>query len=140
MPFMRIALSADLPRDSQRAIADGAHRALVEALGIPERDRFQVIEAVPPHSLIADGSYLGVERRNVVFVQVWLVARSTAMKAALFAAMARHLADAGVRREDVFVMLTETGRADWSLGGGAQQLLDEELLRQHGWKPPATAQ
>lgn len=133
---MRISLSAELPADSRRAIADGAHRALVEALGVPEKDRFQIVEAYPAGSLVADGSYLGVARRNVVFVQVWLVARSTQMKAALFAAMAKHLAAAGVRREDVFVVLTENGRADWSLGNGEQQLLDEDLLRRHGWTPP----
>jgi hypothetical protein len=58
------------------------------------------------------------------------------MKAALFAEIANQLAAAGVRSEDVFVTLTVNGRDDWSVGNGEQQLLDEELLRQHGWIPP----
>jgi phenylpyruvate tautomerase PptA (4-oxalocrotonate tautomerase family) len=138
MPLMRISLRADTPADTQRAIADGVHRALVEAIGIPERDRFQIIDRLPADGLIADPQFLGGPRENVVYVQIALVrGRSTDKKAALFAAIADRLAQAGVRREDVFVLLTENGRDDWSLGDGKQQLLDEPLLRRHGWIPPA---
>jgi hypothetical protein len=42
-----------------------------------------------------------------------------------------------VRREDVFTVLYETGREDWSLGNGEAQMLDEALLRRHGWTPPS---
>jgi len=137
MPVMRISLRADTPADTQRAIADGVHRAMVEAIGIPENDRFQIIERLPAEALIADPDYLGVRRQNVVFVNITLVPRSSEMKAALFAGIAKQLAKAGVRGEDVFVTLTENGRDDWSGGNGQRQLLDEKLLRQHGWIPPA---
>ena len=127
MPVMRISLRADTPADTQRAIADGVHRAMVEAIGIPENDRFQIIERLPAEALIADPDYLGVRRQNVVFVNITLVPRSSEMKAALFAGIAKQLAKAGVRG----------GRDDWSVGNGQRQLLDEKLLRQHGWIPPA---
>lgn len=137
MPLMRISLRADTPADTQRAIADGAHRAMVDAIGIPESDRFQIIEQLPAEALIADPEYLGVSRRNVVFVQITLAhGRSSEKKAALFAGIAKRLAEAGVRGEDVFVTLTENGRDDWSVGNGQQQLLDESLLRRYGWTPP----
>jgi phenylpyruvate tautomerase PptA (4-oxalocrotonate tautomerase family) len=136
MPFVRISLRADTPADTQRAIADGVHRALVDAIGIPEADRFQVIERLPADALIADPGYLGVHRENVVFVNITLVPRSVEKKAALFAAIAKQLGEVGVRGEDVFVCLTENSREDWSVGNGQQQLLDEQLMRRHGWKPP----
>jgi len=41
-----------------------------------------------------------------------------------------------VRREDLLVTLTENGRQDWSLGLGEAQLLDEHLMRRHGWALP----
>jgi len=135
MPLTRISLRADTPADTQRAIADGVHRAMVEAIGIPEHDRFQVIERLAPDALIADPEYLGVRRQNVVFVNITLVPRSPEMKAALFAGIAKELTKAGVRAEDVFVTLTENGRDDWSVGNGERQLLDERLLREHGWNP-----
>jgi phenylpyruvate tautomerase PptA (4-oxalocrotonate tautomerase family) len=137
MPLTRISLRDDTPADTQRAIADGVYRALIEALGLPQSDRFQIIDRLPAASLIADPHYIGVERRNVVFVEITLVPRGAEMKAALFAAIANHLAAAGVRREDVFITLHENSRSDWSLGNGEQQLLDEALLRRHGWTPPA---
>ncbi|HKA41538.1 MAG TPA: tautomerase family protein [Burkholderiales bacterium] len=137
MPLMRISLRADTPAQTQRAIADGVHRALVDAIGTPEADRFQIIEQFPAEALIADPTYLGVSRQNVVFVNIALArGRSSQKKAALFAGIAKHLAKAGVRGEDVFVTLTENGRDDWSVGNGQQQLLDDELLHRHGWIPP----
>jgi phenylpyruvate tautomerase PptA (4-oxalocrotonate tautomerase family) len=138
MPLVRITLRDDTPSDTRRAIADGVHRAMVAAIGIPDGDRFQVLDARPADSIIADPGYLGVDRQNVVFVQITLVrGRSAEKKQALYRAVADELATAGVRAADVVVVLTETGREDWSLGDGAAQLLDEELLRRHGWTPPS---
>ncbi|MBA4216272.1 MAG: tautomerase family protein [Proteobacteria bacterium] len=62
--------------------------------------------------------------------------RPAQTKAAFFAALAAELASAGVRREDLLVTLTENGRQDWSLGLGEAQLLDEHLMRRHGWALP----
>src|ERR1051325_1186012 len=122
VPVMRISLRADTPADTQRAIADGVHRAMVDALGLPEADRFQIIERLPAEALIADPGYLGVGLRNVGVVNITLVPRRPREEA------------------DVFVTLTVNGRDDWSVGNGEQQLLDDELLRRHGWIPPSTGQ
>lgn len=139
MPLVRISLRADTPAETQRAIGDGVHRAMVDAIGIPPGDRFQIIDQLPAEALVADPEYLGVSRENVVFVQITLVrGRSQEKKAALFAGIAKNLAEAGVRAEDVAVVLTENGREDWSVGNGQQQLLDADLLRRHGWTPPGT--
>ena len=90
MPVMRISLRADTPADTQRAIADGVHRAMVDALGLPEADRFQIIERLPAEALIADPGYLGVSRRNVVFV-------SQALEGD-FATELENMAEEGLRR------------------------------------------
>src|ERR1041384_7788658 len=140
VPVMRISLRADTPADTQRAIADGVHRAMVDALGLPEADRFQIIERLPAEALIADPGYLGVTRRNVVFVNITLVPRSPQKKAALFAEIAKRLAAAGGRREDLFAPLPVTGRAEGAAGNGEQQLLAEPLLRGHAWTPPSPGQ
>jgi Tautomerase enzyme len=71
----------------------------------------------------------------VVLVNITLVPRCSEMKAALFAGIAKELTKAGMRVEDVFVTLSENGRDDWSVGNGQRQLLDEKLLREHGWNP-----
>jgi phenylpyruvate tautomerase PptA (4-oxalocrotonate tautomerase family) len=137
MPLVRITVSDDMPAATQRAVADGVHAAMVAAIGIPAGDRFQVVDQRPAASIIADPDYLGVTRQNPVFVEITLVAGRTAeLKQALYRGIAAELAEHGVRPSDVLIVLHETNRTDWSLGHGAARLLDEELLRKHGWRPP----
>ncbi|HEX7658039.1 MAG TPA: tautomerase family protein [Pseudonocardiaceae bacterium] len=139
MPLVRITTRAGTPLADQRVIADGVQDALVSAIGVPAHDRFQILDERPAESLIFDAEYLGVDRRDVVSVEIKLVrGRSADQKKALYQAIADNLEKAGVRREDVFVVLTETGREDWSFGNGEAQLLDVELLKRHGWTPPAS--
>jgi phenylpyruvate tautomerase PptA (4-oxalocrotonate tautomerase family) len=138
MPLVRITLRDDTPTATQQAIADGVHNAMVATIGIPAGDRLQIINQRPAGAIIADPDYLGVHRQNVVFVEITLVrGRSTEKKQALYRAIADELVNAGVRTEDVAVVLTENGRDDWSIGNGEAQLLDTELLKRHGWTPPS---
>ncbi|HWE89196.1 MAG TPA: tautomerase family protein [Pseudonocardiaceae bacterium] len=138
MPLVRISLRAGTSPADQRAIADGVHEAMVSAIGIPAKDRFQIIDERPAESMIFDPSYLGVHRQSVVCVQITLArGRPAELKQSLYRAVADNLEKTGVRREDVFTVLYETGREDWSVGNGEAQLLDEELLKRHGWTPPA---
>ncbi|MCX4744086.1 tautomerase family protein [Kitasatospora sp. NBC_01287] len=128
MPIVRITLSADRPAETRRPIADAVHRALVEVVGIPAGDRFQTIEVLPRDAMIFDPEYLDVARQDVVAIQITLRGgRTPEVKRRLYAHIAEGAAAVGVRPEDVFVVLTENGSADWSVGNGKAQLLDLEL-------------
>ena len=120
MPLVRITLAQGRPFEFRRAVADGVHRALVEAANVPPDDRFQVIEEVPETSLIWDPRYLAIERRSPVFVQIVLNhGRTVEVKKALYARIADELATSpGLRREDVLVNLIEVERENWSFGNG----------------------
>ncbi|MEY9929794.1 reactive intermediate/imine deaminase [Catenulispora sp. GP43] len=125
MPIVRI----DAPKSPAGFVeqaGEAVHRALVEALGIPEADRFQVLIEHEPGHLSADRSFLGVDRsENVVLVEVTLVAgRSVQLKKTLYAAIADQLAEVGVRREDVLVCLNEVRAEDFSFGEGKAQYAD----------------
>jgi phenylpyruvate tautomerase PptA (4-oxalocrotonate tautomerase family) len=124
MPLVRIDVLPGRTPEQLRAIADGVHRALIEAIGIPEADRFQVISQNTRDSLLFDPGYLGIRRtEEVVFVQITMSSgRTLEQKKALFAAIARNLAtDPGVRPEDVFVNLVEVAKENWSFGNGIAQ-------------------
>jgi phenylpyruvate tautomerase PptA (4-oxalocrotonate tautomerase family) len=137
MPFVRITLNDAIPTDIRRAIADGVHRGLVSALGVPEADRFQVINERPGESLIFHDSYFDANRVQILFVEIWLTqGRTTEQKAALYKEIAANLGEAGVHPDDVFIVLNEVARENWSFGNGAMQTLDEELLARWGWTPP----
>lgn len=125
MPIVRI----DAPKGPAGFVeqtGEAVHRALVEALGIPEEDRFEVLAEHEPGRLTADRSFPGVDRsENVILVEVTLVAgRSVSRKKALYAAIADRLAEVGVRREDVLVCLNEVRAEDFSFGEGKAQYAD----------------
>lgn len=124
MPLVRIDLAEHRPLETRRAIADGVHDALVTAVGIPPGDRFQIVTTHPAHELVFDPDYLGIEREDVVYVQITFVTgRSRVVKLELFRQIAENLGAVGVRPEDVFVTLTENTAEDWSVGNGQAQLV-----------------
>ena len=127
MPLVRIDLYAGKSPDYRRALGDGVHRALVEALAIPPDDRFQVITEHPPEGLIYDPQYLGVRRSdNVVFVQVTLSAgRKPQQKRKLFKRMAEILAESpGLKPQELVINLVEVVWENWSFGNGEAQYMD----------------
>src|SRR5262249_44722676 len=116
------------------AISNSVHRAMVEILGVPERDRFQVITEHPPGQLIYNPSYLGVERTDgIVLIQILLSAgRTPEIKQSFFARTAELLArEAAMRPEDVTIALVENTRVDWSFGNGVAQYA---VLPKEQWK------
>ncbi|MCZ9355477.1 tautomerase family protein [Streptomyces mutabilis] len=125
MPFVRIDAHATGP-DRLDALGRAVHDALVETLGIPPDDRFQVLTG---HDGAGGGAlrwddYAGVHRdEGIVFVAITLRSgRSAERKQALYRRIAE-LAEAyaGTEPRNVFVTLTENADADWSLGHGLAQ-------------------
>ncbi|WP_369202206.1 tautomerase family protein [Streptomyces sp. PU-14G] len=132
MPFVRIdALRADT--DRLDALGRAVHEALVETLGIPPDDRFQVLvghDGVT--STLRHDTYGGIQRdEGIVYIAVTLRAgRAPEAKQALYRRIAE-LAHtyAGTEPRNVFVTLTENASADWSLGNGAAQYLAPDRTR-----------
>ena len=124
MPLVRVDAPDSRPAEDLAAIGDGVHRALIEAIGIPEQDRFQVLSRHSSGQLVFDRHYLGISRSDgVVFVQITMsLGRSVEQKKALYAAIVRNLGRSpGIRTEDVFVNLVEVVKEDWSFGNGVAQ-------------------
>ena len=125
MPFVRISLPEDTPRETRRKISDGIHRALVAAVGIPETDMFHVINSIAAEDFIVTPSHNGIDYENVVFIEISLIrGRSEEKKLNLYKAIQENLTkDAGKRPQDVIVVLLENERVDWSMGNGQAQFL-----------------
>jgi phenylpyruvate tautomerase PptA (4-oxalocrotonate tautomerase family) len=103
------------------------HRALIDAIGIPADDRFQILSTHPAQGLVFDEHYMGVERRDVIFIHITLVrGRTQEQKLDLYRRITATLSTtADVRPEDVVITLTENDRMDWSVGNGIAQLIDQ---------------
>jgi phenylpyruvate tautomerase PptA (4-oxalocrotonate tautomerase family) len=125
MPFVRIdAVRADEERLA--ALGRAVHDALVEAIGIPPDDRFQVITGHDGTRRIVsyDGDYLGIHRDDdLVFVAITMRSGRTAdQKQALYRRIAELAQDyAGTEPRNVFVTVTENEPIDWSFGDGVAQ-------------------
>ncbi len=123
MPLARIS-TRPRPAEERRAIGDAVYNAMRETLNVPENDRFQIITEHTGEDLVYDPGYLGIKRtEGIVFVQVFLRrGRTVEMKQAFYRRTAELLhANAGVRPEDVLIILTENEAADWSFGNGIAQ-------------------
>jgi phenylpyruvate tautomerase PptA (4-oxalocrotonate tautomerase family) len=127
MPLVRISLRHGTSAEYRKALSDGVHRAMIEAIAIPPDDRFQVITEYLPEELIYDPQYLGVHRSDhVVFVQITMsFGRKPQQKRRLFKRMAEILAQApGLPPQDLFINLVETSWENWSFGNGEAQYMD----------------
>jgi 4-oxalocrotonate tautomerase len=97
---------------------------MVEALAVPEQDRFQIVTEHDADGLIYDPTYLGIQRSDdVVLVQITLSAgRKPTQKRDFMALAAALLAeDPGLRPQDLFINLVEVAWENWSFGDGKAQ-------------------
>jgi len=124
MPLVRISLGEGTTPEYRKAIADGVHQAMIDAIAIPPKDRFQVISEYRSGDLIYDADYLDVKRSDkIVFVQITMsTGRKPGQKRELFKRMAELLAQSpGLRAEDLVVNLVEVSWENWSFGNGEAQ-------------------
>ncbi len=130
MPLVRIALLEGKRPAYKRDIADAIHRALVETINVPERDRFQLVSELGRDDFVYDPEYLGIARsRDLAMIQITLsTGRTLAQKRALFRAIADNLAALGMRREDVWINLVEVAKENWSFGNGVASYAPEESI------------
>ena len=134
MPLVRISMVTGRTYEERQVIGSCVHDALVEAIGIPADDLFQVVteygyeesatDEAPKLNMFWDAHYLGIERTSgILFVQVFLRSgRTVEQKQAFYKRAVELLAErAGVRPEDVMITLSENGPEDWSFGNGVAQ-------------------
>jgi 4-oxalocrotonate tautomerase len=121
MPLVRISLAKGKPEAYRRKAGDAIHRALVETIGVPPLDRFQLVTEHEPGDLVYDSNYLGIARSSdLVVIQITIsVGRTLEQKRALFRRIAVNLGTAvGMRPEDVWINLVEVAKENWSFGNG----------------------
>lgn len=126
MPLVRISLRAGKSEQYRRALADGVHQAMVEAIDAPLQDRFQIITEHSANDLIYDASYLGIQRTDeIVMVQITLSAgRKPPQKRKLFRRMAELLEkNPGLAPQNLVINLVEVAWENWSFGNGEAQYM-----------------
>ncbi|MEU8827662.1 tautomerase family protein [Streptomyces sp. NPDC048636] len=124
MPLVRIdALRADSERLD--ALGRAVHEALMETIGFPPDDRFQILTGHDGVSgTLRYDDYLGVRRDDdIVFVAITMRSgRPPERKRALYRRIAELAEEyAGTEPRNVFITVTENESIDWSFGHGIAQ-------------------
>jgi len=125
MPLARIDISKDAPAELVRIVSEAVYKAMVDFANVPLHDKFQVINRHAADEIIyPEAGYLGLSySRDLIIIQVtWVSGRSTEVKKAFFHQIANEIHEkGGVRKQDVWINLIDTGREDWSFGNGEMQ-------------------
>jgi phenylpyruvate tautomerase PptA (4-oxalocrotonate tautomerase family) len=129
MPLLKFDLIEGRNEQEITTLLDAAHRAVLTAFKVPERDRYQIVTEHKPYHFVVQDTGLGIERtRNLVVLTVVTSPRSTESKQAFYAELTRELEEhCGIEPTDVIVSIVGNTTADWSFGNGVAQYVTGEL-------------
>lgn len=110
-------------------LMDAAHEAVVEALQVPERDRYQVVNQHKHYEMNISDTGLDIERsEQFVLISVISNKRTYEKKEALYRLLVEKIQErTGISSEDIMINITENTDEDWSFGHGRAQFMTGEL-------------
>jgi hypothetical protein len=96
MPLLSFDLIEGRSEAELKALLDAAHRAMLAAFKVPERDRYQIVQEHKRSHMIIEDTGLGIERSDkIVFLQVTTRSRD---RHSIACSARRSSATAGSRR------------------------------------------
>jgi phenylpyruvate tautomerase PptA (4-oxalocrotonate tautomerase family) len=115
MALATLDVLAGWSREDKRRLLDGAMRALVTALRVPDRDpTVRLVEHNPDDVIVPP---IRSPRYTVVTVTMF-AGRSDATKRALYTGLVTELGAAGVPAGDLLIVLHDVSVRDWSVAAG----------------------
>jgi Tautomerase enzyme len=129
VPLLRFDLIEGWDEKSVTRLLDAAHDAVVKALGVPARDRYQIVNQHPAHELIVQDTGLGIQRSNkVVLITITSVNRADELKEALYKTLSEEIERrCGISPNDIMISLVTNTKSDWSIACGEAQFLQGKL-------------
>jgi 4-oxalocrotonate tautomerase len=123
MPLVHVSLLAGKSEAYRQAIFDGLYRAMRETLNVPEGDGFMTISEHEAANFRYGPAYGIARTADVVYIRIIVFSTRTAeQKKALFRRIAELLGKSpGIRPEDVFVVVLDAAKENWSVGLGLAQ-------------------
>lgn len=129
MPLLQFDLIEGRSEREVKTLLDAAHRAVLTAFRVPERDRYQIVRENKRYQMVFEDTGLGLKRSdNLVMVRVYTSPRSSEQKQHFMAELAHELeSSAGVRGSDLMISFITNEKGDWSFANGVAQYLTGEL-------------
>lgn len=119
MPMTKIYMRKGSTAEHKLAISDSIHRALVDAIGIPDDDKYHIFHELDPENLISAPVAFGLERREeAIFIQSYFGKRPEEQLQALYRALVANLLErAGLESRDIYINIVESPSANWWADG-----------------------
>jgi hypothetical protein len=129
MPLVRFDALQGRSKEEVKALLDAAHRAVVSAFGVPQRDRYQIYHEHPEGHMIVEDTGLGIARtKKVLVVTLVSMPRSQELKMRLYTELCGELKKScDIDANDVVVSIVTNTAPDWSFGDGRAQFITGEL-------------
>lgn len=122
MPLVKIAILKGKSAEYINAIADAVNSAVIETMGFPDDDRYQIISEHDEHCL-------QLQKRTGDRVMMNLImrsGRSDSAKKAFYAKAVENLQnDPGIDPANVLITITENTDIDWSFSNGVAQFVPD---------------
>ncbi len=120
MPLVNISILKGKSPEYIKAVADGINSAVIETMGFPDDDRYQIIHELEPHCL-----QLHERTGDRVMMHLTMRAgRSDKSKQAFYARVVENLtADPGIDPANVLITIVENHDIDWSFRDGVAQFM-----------------
>jgi len=121
MPLVNIAILKGKSPEYIKAVADSINSAVIETMGFPDDDRYQIIHELEPLCL-----QLQERTGDCVMMHLTMRAgRSDKSKQAFYAKVVENLAaDPGIDPANVLITIVENHNIDWSFRDGVAQFMD----------------
>ena len=129
MPLMKIDIMRGRSKEELKELLDISYEVMLETLGVPENDRYQIVTQHDEHEMIILDTGLGFSRtREVVVFSLVSRPRTVAQKERFYKELAMRLNEKiGLNPSDVMVNFSINQDEDWSFGQGEAQFLTGKL-------------
>jgi phenylpyruvate tautomerase PptA (4-oxalocrotonate tautomerase family) len=120
MPLVNISILSGKSPEYIKAVGDSINSAVIETMGFPMDDRYQIIHEVDSERLQLQGR----DGDRVMLHLVMRAGRSNESKQAFYKKVVENLAtNPGVLPENVMITISENHDTDWSFSDGLSQFI-----------------
>ena len=120
MPLVNISILKGKSPEYIKAVADAVNSAVIETMGFPPDDRYQIISEHDPHCL----EFQARTGDRVMMYLIMRAGRSNKAKQAFYKKVTEKLArDPGIDPANVLITIVENHDIDWSFRDGVAQFV-----------------
>ncbi|GAA0495276.1 MULTISPECIES: tautomerase family protein [Tatumella] len=129
MPLLQFDIIEGRSEEEVKTLLDTAHKVVLEAFSVPERDRYQIVHENKAWQMVFQDTGLGFERsEKFVMLRVFTSPRSDEQKQFFMKRLAEELRTVcGIEGNDLMISFISNNKGDWSFGYGEAQYMTGTL-------------